>query len=152
MKNLTSIVVATDFSDIANHALDETLDLAHKLGAKITLVHSFEIPVYGFPDGLLVAPADVTTRIEIAAQRQLTEIIEARKDRGVPITPVLRMGTPWVEIDAVARQTGAGLVVAGTHGRRGVARALLGSVAERLLRTCSLPVLVFHGEKSEPRH
>jgi nucleotide-binding universal stress UspA family protein len=147
MKNLQSIVVATDFSEIANHALDEAIDLAKRLGAKITLVHSFEIPVYGFPDGVLVAPAQVTADLQSSAQKELERIIDARKGLGVAITPVLRMGTPWDEISAAAKEVAAGLIVVGTHGRRGLSRALIGSVAERLLRTESLPVLVIHREK-----
>jgi nucleotide-binding universal stress UspA family protein len=147
MKDLKNIVVATDFSTIADHALDEALDLAKTLGAKVTLVHSYEIPVYGFPDGILVASADVTAQLQTASQTQLTRTIEARKDRGVAITPVLRMGSPWEEINTVAAETGAGLIVAGTHGRRGLSRALLGSVAERLMRTATLPLLIIHGGK-----
>jgi nucleotide-binding universal stress UspA family protein len=145
MKNLDNIVVATDFSEIANHALDEAVELAKRLGSTITLVHSFEIPVYGFPDGVLVAPADVTADLQSSSQKELMRAVESRKDRGVRIQPVLRMGTPWEEINAVAKDTGAGMIVVGTHGRRGLMRALLGSVAERLLRTAAVPVLVIHG-------
>jgi nucleotide-binding universal stress UspA family protein len=147
MKNLDSIVVATDFSPIANHALDEAVDLAKRLGAKITLVHSFEIPVYGFPDGVLIASAEVTSNLQNTAQTELERAIESRKTQGVPMTPVLRMGTPWEEINTVANEVKAGLIIVGTHGRRGLTRALLGSVAERLLRTSTRPVLVFHGER-----
>jgi nucleotide-binding universal stress UspA family protein len=147
MKDLKSIVVATDFSPIAEHALDEALDLAARLGATVTLVHAYEIPVYGFPDGILVASSDVTAQLQSTAQKQLMRSIEARKDCGVAITPVLRMGAPWEEINTVAKESGAGLIVAGTHGRRGLSRALLGSVAERLIRTATLPVLVIHAVK-----
>jgi nucleotide-binding universal stress UspA family protein len=144
MKDVRNIVVATDFSDLADHALDEAVELAEKLGAKITLVHSYEIPVYGFPDGILVASSEVTSQIQIAGQKQLADAVELRKTSHVSITPVLRMGAPWDEINAVASETGAGLIVVGTHGRRGIARALLGSVAERVIRTATLPVLVVH--------
>jgi nucleotide-binding universal stress UspA family protein len=142
--NLDNIVVATDFSDIAHHALDEAIDLAKRSHGKITLVHSFEIPIYGFPDGLLVAPADVTASIQAGASKQLEMAVGSQKGHGVSIVPVLRMGTPWDEINSVAAETGAGLIVVGSHGRRGIARALLGSVAERVLRTAQLPVLVVH--------
>jgi len=147
MKDLKSIVVATDFSEIADHALDEALELASKLGATITLVHAFEIPVYGFPDGILIASSDVTAQLQTSSQKQLDRTMASRKDRGVPMTAVLRVGPPWEEINSVARETGAGLIVAGTHGRRGLSHALMGSVAERLIRTATLPVLVFHGTK-----
>jgi nucleotide-binding universal stress UspA family protein len=144
MKDVRNIVVATDFSDLAEHALDEAVELAEKLGAKITLVHSYEIPVYGFPDGILVASAEVTAQIQMASQKQLADAAERHKSSGVSITSVLRMGAPWDEISACAAETGAGLIVIGTHGRRGISRALLGSVAERVIRTATLPVLVVH--------
>jgi len=148
MKDIENIVVATDFSPIADHALDEAIDLAKKLGARITLVHAFEYPVYGFPDGILVASAEVVGQLMTGAQKQLSATIEERKDVGVKISPVLREGAPWEEISAAAKEAGAGLIVVGTHGRRGLARAFMGSVAERLLRTASLPVLVFHGKEA----
>jgi nucleotide-binding universal stress UspA family protein len=144
MKDVRNIVVATDFSDLAEHALDEAVELAEKLGAKITLVHSYEIPIYGFPDGILVASAEVTGQIQTASQKQLADAAERHKSSAVSITSVLRMGAPWDEISAVAAETGAGLIVIGTHGRRGISRALLGSVAERVIRTATLPVLVVH--------
>lgn len=144
MKDLRNIVVATDFSDLADHALDEAVELAEKFGAAITLVHSYEIPVYGFPDGILVAPSDVTAQIQLASQKQLADSVARHKASKVPITPILRMGAPWDEINSAAAETGAGLIVIGTHGRRGISRALLGSVAERVIRTATLPVLVVH--------
>ncbi len=144
MKDVRNIVVATDFSDIADHALDEAIELAEKFGAKITLVHSYEIPIYGFPDGILTASSEVAAQIQIACQKQLLEAIERHKSAPVSITPLLRMGPPWDEISAAAAETGAGLIVLGTHGRRGISRALLGSVAERVIRTATLPVLVVH--------
>jgi nucleotide-binding universal stress UspA family protein len=144
MKDVRNIVVATDFSDLADHALDEAIELAEKFGATITLVHSYEIPVYGFPDGILVASSDVAGQIQIACQKQLADAVERHKSSHVSITPVLRMGPPWDEISAAALETGAGLIVIGTHGRRGISRALLGSVAERVIRTATLPVLVVH--------
>jgi len=147
MKHLSNIVVGTDFSDIALHALDEAIDLAKLLGATITLVHAYEIPVYGFPDGILVASSNFASQLQSAGQRQLDEAVAARSDRGVTIRSVLRMGAPWEEINKVAEETGAGLIVAATHGRRGLTRALLGSVAERLMRTATLPVLIIHGAK-----
>jgi nucleotide-binding universal stress UspA family protein len=54
------------------------------------------------------------------------------------------MGAAWDEINAVAAETKADLIVVGTHGRRGLARALLGSTAERVIRTATLPVFVVH--------
>ena len=145
MKRIQQVLVATDFSEIATRALDEAVDLAEQLGAKVTLVHSYEIPIYGFPDGILVATSDVVAGLMRAGQTGLEAAIEKRKDRKVEITPVLRDGTPWEEVNKVAEDVKADVIVVGTHGRRGLARALLGSVAERILRTATRPVLVVHG-------
>jgi nucleotide-binding universal stress UspA family protein len=141
------IVVATDFSDLADTVVDQALDLAKQLNASITLVHAYEIPIYGFPDGVLVAPADVASHIGAAAQASLDAIAKRHETRGVSIATVLRVGPPWDEINAVAAEKSADLIVVGTHGRRGLARALLGSTAERVIRTAKLPVYVVHAAK-----
>jgi nucleotide-binding universal stress UspA family protein len=144
MNPIHRIVVATDFSELAQTVMDDALDLAKQLGASITVVHAYEIPIYGFPDGVLVAPADLASRLGEAAQTELDRLGKTYADRGVPITTVLRMGAAWDEINAVAEETKADLIVVGTHGRRGLARALLGSTAERLIRTATRPVFVVH--------
>jgi nucleotide-binding universal stress UspA family protein len=148
MNPIRRILVATDFSDLASAALEQALDLAKQLGATITLVHSYEIPIYGFPDGVLVAPADVATRIASTAQTELEALVQRHGGRGVEMTAVLRMGPPWEEINTLAEETKADMIVIGTHGRRGLSRALLGSVAERVMRTAVKPLLVVHAAKS----
>jgi nucleotide-binding universal stress UspA family protein len=150
MKRIKKIVVATDFSDIAARALDEAVDLAEQLGATITLVHSYEIPVYGFPDGILVGSSDVAASLAEGGQRGLEAAIAKQKGRPVAITPSLRCGPAWDEVNAVASDVGADLIVVGTHGRRGFARAMLGSTAERIVRTATRSVLVVHGGQSGP--
>ena len=148
MKRIQRIVVATDFSEIADQAVDHAIDLAEQLGASVTLVHAYELPIYGFPDGALITTADMAGRIMTIAQEGLTASVERRKARGIPLKPVLRTGVPWEEINAVAADETADLIVVGTHGRRGLSRALLGSVAERLIRTATRPVLVVRGRET----
>jgi nucleotide-binding universal stress UspA family protein len=144
MKKIQRIVVATDFGDLSDTVVDQAIDLATQLGASVVLVHSYEIPIYGFPDGVLVAPPDIASRMGAAAQAGLDGIAQRHGDRGVALKTVLRMGAAWDEVNAVAAEENADLVVVGTHGRRGLARALLGSTAERILRTATLPVFVVH--------
>jgi nucleotide-binding universal stress UspA family protein len=150
MKRIQRIVVGTDFSEIADAALDSAIDLAAQVGAAITLVHAYEIPVYGVPDGALVTTADVAGRLANAAQEGLRAETERNKGKGVPIDTVVRVGLAWDEVNAVAADVHADLIVVGTHGRRGFARAFLGSVAERILRTATCPVLVVRGKESQP--
>jgi nucleotide-binding universal stress UspA family protein len=63
----------------------------------------------------------------------------------VELSAALLSGNPWEEIGKVAKTEHADLIVMGTHGRRGMARAILGSVAEQVIRTSTVPVLVVHG-------
>jgi nucleotide-binding universal stress UspA family protein len=141
------ILVATDFSEIAESVVSQAIDFAKQLGASAVLVHSYEIPIYGFPDGILVAPADVAARISTGAQMQLDGLAKRYGERGVEITTSLRNGLPWEEVNTVADEQKADVIVLGTHGRRGLARALLGSTAERILRTANRPVYVLHAAK-----
>jgi nucleotide-binding universal stress UspA family protein len=148
MKRIQRIVVGTDFSEIADAALDTAVDLAAQVGAAITIVHAYEIPIYGFPDGALVTTADLAGKLATAAQEGLTATIERYKRKGVTLDSRVRVGLPWHEVNAVAADVHADLIVVGTHGRGGFARAFLGSVAERLLRTSSCPVLIVRGKES----
>jgi nucleotide-binding universal stress UspA family protein len=144
---LRHILVPVDFSETSDRALGYAIDLARKFEAQVTIVHAYQIPVYAFPEGAYITGADVAAQISTAAQGRLDALVEAHKVSGVPLSGVLRDGVPWEEINAVAAETKADLVIIGTHGRRGLMRALLGSVAENVIRTTSLPVLVIHGPR-----
>jgi nucleotide-binding universal stress UspA family protein len=147
MLTLRQILVPIDFTETSDKALDFAIELAQKFDASITVMHAYEIPVIGFPDGALVATVDVATRIQEAAKKGLDAAVAARSARGVKITSVLRDGVAWEEIRAVAEDVHADIIVIGTHGRRGIARALLGSVAENVIRTVKTPVLTIHGPR-----
>jgi nucleotide-binding universal stress UspA family protein len=135
------ILVGTDFSEPARAATDWAFALASALGAKVTLAHVFDLPIVGFPDASLVVDAKTAARLSDEAQRSLDA--ELTRVRGaVPVDGLLRQGDVRELIPQMAAQTGAGLVVVGSHGRRGIARALLGSVAESLVRTSTIPVAV----------
>jgi nucleotide-binding universal stress UspA family protein len=147
MKKIQRIVVGTDFSDLAEHAFDAALDLAEQLGASVTLVHSYEVPIYAAPDGsYMTAGANAADAIVAASQAELKRVLERKQGRNVQMRSVLRLGPPWEEINGVAQEEDADLVVVATHGRRGLSRALLGSVSERVIRTATRPVLVVRGE------
>ncbi len=122
------------------------IDLGARLGASVTLMHAFQVPVYTFPSGALVATAEVMGSVTTAAQDALNDAAARYANRGVVITTLLRDGVPWEEVNAVATETKADLIVIGTHGRRGIARALLGSVAEQVVRTSLCPVLTVRGD------
>jgi nucleotide-binding universal stress UspA family protein len=149
MKTIQKILVPIDLGETSLRALDDAVDLAKALGATVIVMHAYEIPVVGFSDGALLTSADVAGRIATAAQTALEGAAKARADRGVKLETVLRSGIAWEEINAVAETSSADLIVIGTHGRRGLARALLGSVAEKVVRTAAKPVLTIRGPAGE---
>lgn len=147
--NIQHILVAHDFGETAQTALVYALDLAETLKARVTVVHAYEIPVYGFAEGLAFAP-DITGRIETVSRQALEGIVARASRPGVQVHGLLRQGPAWSEVAAAAEETKADLIVIGTHGRRGFAHALLGSVAEKVVRTAPCPVLTVQGTKGHP--
>jgi nucleotide-binding universal stress UspA family protein len=141
---LAKILVATDFSESARPALDLAVEMARKFEADLTLVHCWEAPSYSYGGGLYV-PVDLITPIEKGASRALEEALTELKKRLPAAKGMLRSGSAWEEILAAATEIHADLIVVGTHGRRGLNRMLLGSVAEKVVRMARVPVLSVHG-------
>ncbi len=138
--SIRQIVVPHDFEAAADHALETAVRMAQKMGAHIRVVHVYEEPTYGFPEAM-VAAYELAAVIERESREALGRIVERNLASGVPLETELRRGTPWKEIDAVARECKADLIVMGTHGRHGVQRMFLGSVAEKVVRTAPCSVL-----------
>jgi nucleotide-binding universal stress UspA family protein len=144
------ILVPIDFTDVSASALDWAIELAASVGATITVMHSYAIPMVGFPDGALIPTATAAAGLGEAAQKALDEVVaRRRRPDGVSLTAVLREGEPWQEIQRVADDIEADLIVIGTHGRHGLARALLGSVAEEVIRNAHRPVVTLHVDRAE---
>lgn len=137
-----TILHPTDFSECSAEAQRQAVRLARALGAEVVLVHvSLEAPFYR--EGPF-AMREVRRVVE--AQREwAASAIEERaaqvRAAGVPCTTLLADGAPHVEIVTAARRAGAELIVMGTHGRSGIERFFLGSVADRVVRTAPCPVL-----------
>jgi len=142
MNSARSILVATDFSDISERATAYAVDLARQIGARVTFLHVYEIPVSSFFDGALAATADLASAVSAAADRAMATLVAKQKASGDPVEGMVRVGPPADEAHRVAEEVNADLIVVGTHGRRGLARALLGSVAEIVVRTSTRPVMV----------
>jgi nucleotide-binding universal stress UspA family protein len=141
------ILVAHDFGDASDEALKFAIGLAEKLGARVTVLHAYEVPVYGFPEGVALT-ADVAGQIRTVTSDALDRIVRDAARPGLDLHGTLRQGPAWSEITAAATELHADLVVIGTHGRRGLAHALLGSVAEKVVRTAPCPVLTV---RSKPK-
>jgi len=137
----TNILVPTDFSPTADHALDYAIALGAKLGARIHLVHVIGVPAFGVPElGLALASVTIDG-IVASGQAALDRVADKYRDQASFGEAILRTGDARDEVLQVAKQVHADLIVIGTHGRRGVSRALLGSVAEAIVRMAPCPVL-----------
>jgi nucleotide-binding universal stress UspA family protein len=147
--DIRRILVPHDFSDTAESALSYAVSLAKKFEARVTVLHAYEVPTLGSSEAL-VASLEFASEIERAAGKALDEIAERTRKAGVNVETMIRRGTPWLEINATAEQMKVDLIVMGTHGRKGVSRVLLGSVAEKVVRTAPCPVLTVHGGASQP--
>jgi len=135
----SKILVATDFGDRAAYAFDSAVELAGKLGATVHLLHVIGIPALGVPEIGVALTSTAMESTVLAAQAQLDRLVARYPDAG--IATLLATGDPRELIPSAARNLGADLIVVGTHGRRGLRRALLGSVAEHVVRGASCPVL-----------
>jgi universal stress protein A len=147
-ENFRKILVTTDFSEAGDHAVAHAFRLAADHGAEVVLCHVFEMivapnPLYAqyYPTDLL--SPEVRERAEIDARNALLERVPKSGPLvAVPHSTVIAHGTPSEEIIRLAQQEGADLIVIATHGRTGLRHLLLGSVAERVVRQASCPVLV----------
>jgi nucleotide-binding universal stress UspA family protein len=142
-----TILVPVDFSEASERALVYALDLAKSTGGTVHVMHAFELPIIGFPDGTLVATAEMAAKIVDSAQSSLSALVAKYESTSVPLTAALKQADPRAAILAVAKELDAELVVMGTHGRRGLAHALIGSVAESVVRTSPIPVLTLREPK-----
>lgn len=139
-----TLLVPHDFGAGSDHALAYAVDLAKALGAELTVMHAFEIPMVGFPDGTLVATPELASRVLEGANVGLKKAAELHAGAGVAIHTLVKQGPAWQTIVETATELGVGMIVMGTHGRHGLPRALLGSVAEKVVRTAHCPVLTIH--------
>jgi nucleotide-binding universal stress UspA family protein len=129
---LERILVATDFSLCSLNALGRAEELARKLDAELVLLHVASVPVAG---------AKTAGVAHAAAERELAGTVRQLLHHGVKARSLLREGAPDEEILSAAETERVSLVVMGTHGRKGIAHMLLGSVAERVVRAAPCPVL-----------
>lgn len=134
------ILVGIDFSSPSERALACAMELARGLGAELHLLHVYQIPAFAFPETIVPAPPETIDRFIGESRRHLEALAERVRKEGVRATSDLVPGSPFVELVGKARQ-GFDLLVVGTHGRTGLRHALLGSVAEKVVRKCDIPVL-----------
>lgn len=135
------ILCAVDFSDTSDQAFDYSVALARKLGAQIKVVHVYQIPAAALPDGVLDAPVDYEDNLQDQLQVRLEKYVDDKAIEDIEIMAYVCQGIPYIEINEMAMETNADMIVIGTHGRTGLSHMLMGSVAERVVRTAEVPVI-----------
>ncbi len=151
--SVRKILVPIDFSHHAQEAVRWAVDLARRYDAlSLVLVHvNPPIPWPALPDGMPVMTGELLTQIRTDLAAALERVRRDVAAAGVPVDTALLDGVPSTEIVELARRGGFDLVVMGTHGRTGIKHALLGSVAEKVVRKAPCPVLTVRlpGQKSD---
>ena len=143
MKPFKKILVPVDFSPHADEAIRAAADIAkHYEGASITLAHVYEIVAYALPEGYVFQTPQQLSGIMSEFQKMLSDAKERAATAGARnVQTVQLQGSAALEITEYAKKNGVDLIVMGTHGRTGLKHALIGSVAERVLRVAPCPVL-----------
>ena len=139
---INQILVPTDFSDNAQHAVDYAVDLAKRCSAKLHLLHTPVVPTYLLMDLSYSPGPEAVTRILNDSQEALDAQAKAIADAGVELFTAIREGTVHEVIRDYAKEHDVDLVVVGTHGRTGVSKLMYGSVTERVIKTVHTPILV----------
>jgi nucleotide-binding universal stress UspA family protein len=142
MAEWKKICCPVDFSEPSRHALDEAIELARRLGAELTVAH-VQVPLAPAATDVLVSSRGILEAEGVLEARELDAWrVDAQERLNAPVKASVLAGDAAAEIAKLAGDQGMDLVVVGTHGRTGVRRLVLGSVAERVVRLAPCPVLV----------
>ncbi|HEU0169460.1 MAG TPA: universal stress protein [Chloroflexota bacterium] len=137
------IVLPLDGSRVAEAAIEPAVALARQLNASILVLSSAQPAVnLGYPDPALSELPDAYELAESETREYLAAAQRQLQPRGVAVSTMLRVGNPATAIVEAAADPGTAAVVMTTHGRTGLARLVLGSVAEEVVRHAETPVLV----------
>ncbi len=140
------ILVPLDGSELAKKGLEEAEKLAQTFGAEIILFQVVPfMPIYGSPE--LVTPLIVDEKQKEAAEKYLLKVAEEVRAKGFKVTSVVKTGQQVaVEIIDFAKENGVDLIVMCTHGRSGITRWVLGSVALKVLTRAETPILLIRSK------
>ena len=141
-----TILVPIDFEEGSLHALRVASELAVKLDARVVLLHVYTLPVYLYPGMAPIQAPTLDVEVEAAAKKALDDLAS----RAGGLRAILRSGDAATRILEAIDEIDPSLVVMGTHGRRGVTRVLLGSVAEYVARRSKVPVMTVRPPEPAP--
>lgn len=141
MKSIEKILVAVDFSEESDGALEAALGLAKAWSAELHVVHALDLRVALVAPYEIVIPPGFIDEARRTATSKLATLVEKVAAEGLSATPHLTEAPAATAIVELAKRIGADLIVMGTRGRTGLKHVLLGSVAERTLREAPCSVL-----------
>jgi universal stress protein A len=135
-------LVPVDFSEDANQAVKYAIDLASKLGARMTLLHVIQLLPLGSGDMSVTVPYTYFQDLEADITSRMQAYLERVTAAGLEGEIAVVHGVPFQEILATAKAQQVDLIIMGTQGRTGLQHVLMGSVAEKVVRLAPCPVLV----------
>jgi nucleotide-binding universal stress UspA family protein len=139
------VLCPVDFSDNARAALGVAVDVCRQFDAALVLFHAYELPGYTLPEGSVVSSPKMLQDLSDRADEHLADWKRTAERMGAAhVTTEKGIGEPAFEIVELGREGAFDLIVMGTHGRTGLRHALLGSIAERVVRRAGCPVLSVH--------
>lgn len=137
-----NILLPTDFSPCAKHALQYALSLATLFKAKLHILYVVpKMNVSISAGGVMYPVFKVYEDMEEKAKKKMHHLIPKRFLEQIEINNIIVRGTPYVEIIKVAKKQNIDLITIATHGRTGISHTLMGSTAERVVRKAPCPVL-----------
>lgn len=152
MLHVHTILAPVDFSEPSDRALAYAVELARQLDASLHVFHVQEMPVLATPSVGAPVPPELAAGAETDTRAELDRILAPYRDRGVTLRETLaHAGPPADAIVAYAREHPVDLIVMGTHGRTGLGRVLLGSVAEHVVRHAPCAVLTIPARATADR-
>ena len=151
MQNIQQIIVPVDFHQHTDELVDFALNIASKLEAKLTFLHVVEhiAEIAGYSDVYPASFTEIDEEIFGIAQKKMSALVEKSKGGCPGCDGVVLRGDVADCIVEYVQEKESGLIVMGTHGAKGIEKILLGSVAERVLKRASCPILVFNPYKGE---
>jgi universal stress protein A len=147
MVHFQRILLATDFSTTSAIVVEYALLLARTFHAELHVLHVLEVEIPQTIQGGAYLPLSYFEDLERRAPRQLEQLIGPEDRKNLKVTTVIRHGSPYLEITNYARDHKMDLVVLGTHGRGGLSHLLMGSVAEKVVRVASCPVMTIRPQQ-----
>ena len=146
---INHILVPIDFSSDAGDAVDMAISLGKELGSRITLLHVIHEVYVGVGEMAAALPPSYIEEIETEVEREIQTYLNKVVEVGLQGDYLVVHGVPFQCILDAAEEQNIDLIIMGTHGRTGLKHVLLGSVAEKVIRMATCPVLVTRSQHDD---